>query len=130
MTSDLFADVILGRQFLIRYSEITFCYGRSDPPLRIPRETQMVLGVATAKLKSSFLDPGCKLFAVKSRRYSREDSDFIKSEIKQLLEADVIAPANSPWRVQILVVIQTGGKKRLYVDYSVIIFTYLIIPLQ
>ena len=82
---DLCADVILDRQFLSRYSEVTLCYGGSDPPLRIPCAAQLVLGVAAAKLKQprifKFLAPDCKPVAAKSRRYSQEDSNFIKSEI-------------------------------------------------
>jgi len=114
--SDLCADVILGRQFLSRYSEVTLCYGGSDPPLRIPRAAQLVLGVAAAKLKQprifQFLAPDCKPVAAKSHRYSQEDSNFIKSEIQCLLDAGVIEPANSPWRAQVLVVNQPGGKMR------------------
>jgi len=48
---ELCADVILGRQVLSPYSEVTLCYGGSDPPLRIRRAAQLVLGVAAAKLK-------------------------------------------------------------------------------
>ena len=129
--SDLCADVILGRRLLSRYSEVTLCYGGSDPPLRIPCETQLVLGVAAAKLKPpgifQFLAPYCKPVAANSRRYSQEDSDFIKSEIHRVLDASVIEPANYyPWSAQVLAVNQTGGKKRLCVNHSVAInrFTY------
>ena len=46
--------------------------------------------------------------------------------MQQLLDADIIEPARSPWRAQVLVVKQ-GEKKRLVIDYSVIInrFTLL-----
>ena len=131
LMSDLCADVILGRRLLSRYSEVTLCYGGSDPPLRIPCETQLVLGVAAAKLKPpgifQFLAPYCKPVAANSRRYSQEDSDFIKSEIHRVLDASVIEPANYyPWSAQVLAVNQTGGKKRLCVNHSVAInrFTY------
>jgi len=35
----------------------------------------------------------CKPIAAKSRRYNREDSDFIKSEVIRLLHAGIIEPA-------------------------------------
>jgi len=41
-----------------------------------------------------------------------EDAKFIESEIQLLLAADIIEPARSPWRAQVLVVHQ-GPKKRL-----------------
>jgi len=45
----------------------------------------------------------------------------------RLLDAGIIEPAKSPWRAQVLVVHQSNGKKRLFVDYSVTInkYTYL-----
>jgi len=55
--------------------------------------------------------------ASRSRKYTPEDAKFIESEIQQLLAADIIEPARSPWRAQILVVHQ-GPKKRLVIDYS------------
>ena len=40
--------------------------------------------------------------------------------MQRLLDADIIEPARSPWRAQVLVVKQ-GEKKRLVIDYSVTI---------
>ena len=70
--------------------------------------------------------PECKPVASKSRRYSRDDSEFIQSEVKRLLAADFIEPARSPWRAQVLVATQ-GTKRRLVIDYSTTInrFTLL-----
>ena len=46
--------------------------------------------------------------------------------MQQLLDADIIEPARSPWRAQVLVVKQRE-KKKLVIDYSVTInrFTLL-----
>ena len=46
--------------------------------------------------------------------------------MQRLLDADIIEPARSPWRAQVLVVTQ-GAKKRLVIDYSATInrFTLL-----
>jgi len=70
--------------------------------------------------------PECKPVATKSRRYSRGDSEFIQPEVKRLLAADIIEPARSPWRAQVLVIHQ-GTKRRLVIDYSTTInrFTLL-----
>jgi len=64
--------------------------------------------------------------AAPSRRHSSEDTKFIRSEVQRLLDADIVEPARSPWRAQVLVVKQ-GEKKRLVIDYSVTInrFTLL-----
>jgi len=51
-----------------------------------------------------FFLPDCKPIAALSRRYNSDDKKFIKSEVQQLLDADIIEPAGSPWRAQVLVV--------------------------
>jgi len=83
--SDLCADVILGQKFLRWHSELTLHYGGSDHPLRISLEPQSVLNVSAANLTPprifEFLATDYKPIAAKSRRYNREDSDFIKSEV-------------------------------------------------
>lgn len=40
---------------------------------------------------------------VKSRRYTEEDYQFIKYEVKMLLSERVIEPSWSPWRAQVVV---------------------------
>jgi len=59
----------------------------------------------------------CKPVACKSRRYSAEDTKFIKNEIFRLLVAEIIEPARSPWRAQVQVV-NHGSKKMSVIDYS------------
>jgi len=73
-----------------------------------------------------FLLPDCKPIAAPSRRYSSEDMTFIRSEVQRLLDVDIIEPARSTWRTQVLLAKQ-GEKKMLVIDYSVIInrFTLL-----
>ena len=60
--------------------------------------------------------------ATKSRKYSKADQDFIRSEIERLAEAGIIETSNSTWRVQVLVV-NEKSKGRM-VDYSEIINKY------
>ena len=65
--------------------------------------------------------------AIKSRKYSEEDCNFIRQEVKKLKEQDVIEPSDSPWRAQVLVTKDERHKKRMVVDYSQTInrFTHL-----
>ncbi|XP_068227880.1 uncharacterized protein [Palaemon carinicauda] len=69
----------------------------------------------------------CHPIQVKSRRYSKEDSEFIKKEVKRLLEEGIITLSHSSWSAQVVVVDQCD-KKRLVIDYSQTIneFTNLI----
>ena len=55
--------------------------------------------------------------ACKSRRYSADDTKFIKNEICRFLVAEIIEPARSPWRAQVQVV-NHGSKKMSVIDYS------------
>ncbi|XP_059843069.1 uncharacterized protein LOC132403623 [Hypanus sabinus] len=63
------------------------------------------------------LTPDCKPVATKSRRYSAGDRAFIRSEVQRLLREGIIEPSTSPWRAQV-VVVRTGQKNRMVVDYS------------
>ena len=64
------------------------------------------------------LKTDCKPIATKSRRYSHADSQFISSEVKQLLREGLIESRNSFWRAQPLVVTRKKHKKRMVIDYS------------
>jgi len=130
----LFTPLILGQKFLRRHSEISLHYGGSDHLLRISLEPQSVLNASAANLTPprifEFLATDCKPIVAKSRRYNREDSDFIKSVVIRLLDVGIIEPAKSPWKGQVLVVHQANGKKRLCVDYSVTINRYTVLTLM
>lgn len=107
-------DVILGIEFLSRHKQVTISYGGQAPPL--------VASLGTLKVDPPALfhnlTPDCHPIRTKSRRFTFEDRDFVKNEVKRLLEEGIIEKSNSPWRAQVHV---TGGgshKKRLVVDYS------------
>ena len=111
-------DVILGQDFLCKHSEVTFCMGGSDPPLKI-NDNQV--NVAVAKVKAprlfEFLSPDCKPVASPSRVYCKKDQDFIKTEVNWLLKEDIIETSRSPWQAQVLVA-KRGEKQCLVIDYS------------
>ena len=114
--TNLCSDIILGHKFLRRHSSVQIPFGGPLPPLS-------VCGLATVKeisYPSLFknLTPDCRPIAVKSRRYSTPDMEFIKAEISRMLKEGIIEPSQSPWRAQALVVNPEKHKKRLVIDYS------------
>ena len=64
------------------------------------------------------LDPRVKPIATKSKRFNLEDQKFIQSEIKKLLNENIIEPSVSPWRAQVLIADDGQHKKRMVIDYS------------
>ncbi|XP_059802631.1 proline-serine-threonine phosphatase-interacting protein 1a isoform X1 [Hypanus sabinus] len=85
------------------------------------RATDTTCSLSTLKIPppSLFanLTPDCKLVATKSRRYSAGDRAFIQLEVQRLLREGIIEPSTSPWRPQV-VVVRTGQKNRMVLDYS------------
>ena len=81
-----------------------------------------VCTVAAAKINSIRiflnLDPGVRPIATKSRRFNAEDQQFIHSEIKKLLDDNIIEPSMCPWRAQVLIADDGRHKKRMVIDYS------------
>ena len=116
-------DLILGREFQKRHSEVIFKFGGNLPPLVCS------LGVLNIEPPQVFanLSDNCHPIAAKSRRYSETDKAFIKGEVQRLLKENIIQKSTSPWRAQVLVVKKENQKRRLGIDYSETInkFTYL-----
>ncbi|KRX92949.1 hypothetical protein T4E_7540 [Trichinella pseudospiralis] len=120
----LCADVILGQDFHRMHESVTLNYGGNLPPL-------IICGLATQRVDPprlfAHLSPDCRPIATTSRKFSAEDTDFIRNEVRTLLEDGVIEPSISPWRAQVVVLKDERRKKRLVVDYSATInrFTLL-----
>ena len=52
------------------------------------------------------------------RKFSPDQTEFIKEEVQRMLDADIIQPAvGSPWASNVVVVDKKNGKKRFCVDY-------------
>ena len=64
------------------------------------------------------LSEECKPIVTKSRKYSREDQEFIKTVTNRLLAEGITEPSDSPWKAQIVVTRNERQEKRLVVDYS------------
>ena len=108
-------DIILGVPFLKMHWSITISYGGSQDILKICVLTKT--SCAPIKLFQN-LTPNCKPIATKSQNDSAEDTQFIRKEILQLLEDDIIEPSYSMWHTQIVVTSTPNKKKRMVVDFS------------
>ncbi|XP_031339629.1 uncharacterized protein LOC116168104 [Photinus pyralis] len=118
IVDNLCADVIVGHDLLKEHSKIEFELGGPHEPLRICNVMQS--SVPPASIFTN-LSPNIRPIAVRSRRYSIQDEEFIKQEISKLLEDGVIEPSISPWRAQVLVAGGGAHRKRLVIDYSMTI---------
>ncbi|XP_068240950.1 uncharacterized protein [Palaemon carinicauda] len=111
----LCSDVILGHDFLRKYSGLEMDFRGEKPPLKI-----CSLGVV--KVSPSFLfknlTPDCRPVANKSRLYPLSDKKFIEAEIERMISEGIVRPSNSPWRAQVLVTSGENQKRRMVVDYS------------
>ena len=138
---DLCADVILGKDFLKLHESVTFEYGGSLPPLVLATLSEpkypdiihslVLAGIGTLNIQPPALfehkHPDIKPIRAKRRRYSHEDTIFIKHEVERLLSQGIIEPSTSPWRAQCVITRNENHKKRLCIDYSETInrFTYV-----
>uniref|UniRef100_A0A8C4WTX5 ribonuclease H n=1 Tax=Eptatretus burgeri TaxID=7764 RepID=A0A8C4WTX5_EPTBU len=121
---DLCADVILGHNVLKQHTSVEIPFGGNKPRLIL---NALTTAEVSSPLLFANLSLDCKPIAIKSRRYTTADMNFITSETKRLLEEGIIEPSDSPWRAQVLVTTNQNHKKRMGVDYfqTVNRFTHL-----
>lgn len=124
IVSNLCADIIIGYDILKDHSKMEVNFGGTRQPLKIC--CVMAAEIPPVSLFSN-LSPDSKPIAIKSRRHSKEDEEFIEREIAMLLSDGVIELSNSPWRAQVLVTKNSMHRKRLVIDYSQTVnkFTWL-----
>lgn len=115
---DLCADVIIGHDILSDHSSVEIEFGGTAKPLKICNVIEAA--VPPVSLFSN-LSSNIKPIAIRSRKYSEADKQFIRDEISKLLNDRIIEPSNSPWRAQVLVTGGTTHRKRLVIDYSLTI---------
>ena len=65
---NLFADIILGQDFMERHKTVVLTFNGKEPTLQVCALTPSVF---------THLSSDCKLIAVKSRRHTKEDEDII-----------------------------------------------------
>ena len=119
VTQNLCADLILGQDFMKRHRRVVFEVNEEGNDIII---NSFVCTVAAAKINPirifKNLVPGVRPIATKSRRFNAEDQLLIQSEIKKLLDDNIIEPSTSPWRAQVLIADDGRHKKRMVIDYS------------
>ena len=75
------ADLILGMPFLNKHSSLTIKFKGKNKRLKIA--SLIPFKIDSPRLFTN-LTPNCKPIATKSRKYSKEDTNFIKSEIRRM----------------------------------------------
>ena len=98
--NNLWVDLILGIDFQQQHKSVTFHFGGNKTNLNICKLA--TLNVDPPSLFQS-LSENCKPIAIKSRRYSEPDKQFIDSEIQRMLNEGIIEPSNSPGRAPVVV---------------------------
>ena len=89
---NLCSDVIIGLDILGGYSSVTMQFGGAKEPLVL-----CAAHVIDPPILFGDISPDCKPIAVKSRRYSEKDKQFIKQEVKKLHDKDAIEESRSPY---------------------------------
>ncbi|XP_046975359.1 uncharacterized protein LOC124541487 [Vanessa cardui] len=97
IVKNLCADLIIGHDILEEHSFLEFSFGG-------PKEPIIVCNVAEASVPAvplfANMSSDCKPIAIKSRRFSEDDKQFITQEIRKLLGEGIIEESTSPWRAQ------------------------------
>ena len=91
---ELCADLILGLDFQSQHKSVIFEHGGCKPYLSVCGLSS--LNMDPPQLFTNLSDD-CHPIATKSRKYSRDNSVFISSEVKRLLAEGIIEPCLSPW---------------------------------
>ena len=114
-------DLILGEPFFKMHRSVVFRTNGNLPCFQVGHLSP----IKPISQVSPFANMEDKLtpISVRSRRYSDRDVDFIRSEVRKLLDNKIISPSCSPWRAQVLVA-SRDTKPRMVIDYSQTINRY------
>ena len=122
LLNNLVKDVIIGLKVLKQDQSITLDFDGKNRPLDFKHENESNLSVMCSNMKFPTQFPGIdkntEPIKMPSRKYYKEERNFIEKEIKRLLENKIIETSISPWRSQYLVAKQKGNKWRLCIDFS------------
>ena len=118
----------LGIDTLCNFQNLQINFKGDLPPLTVSANKCLLEDIENISDKPSVLliDPVSigsnlpqgPLVRTPSRFRSRQDNEFIKSEIVRLLAEGVIKPSFSAWRSQCFLTKSSTGKKRLVIDFS------------
>ena len=112
---DACAEVILGVPFLKLHESFRINYGGMEPSLNVCALSKVKM---TPVRLFKNLTEDCRPIATSSRKFSKEDQQFIDTEIQRLLDEDVIELSDSPWRAQVVLTSNENRKRRMVVDFS------------
>ena len=122
LLDNLVKEVIVGLKVLKKHRAITLKLDGKEKPLNFKPAKASHLSVMCSKVEFPTLFPGINQntnpVRMPSRKYSKNERNFVEKEIKRLLQDDIIEESISPWRSQVVVVKQRENKWRLYIDYS------------
>ena len=122
LLDNLVKEVIVGLKVLKKHRAITLKLDGKEKPLNFKPAKASHLSVMCSNVEFPTLFPGINQntnpVRMPSRKYSKDERNFIEKEIKRLLQDDIIEESISPWRSQIVVVKQKENKWRLCIDYS------------
>ena len=89
---NLYADVMLGQDFMERHKSVVFTFNGKEPTLQVSALTPMEVPPPSLFMH---LSSDCKQIAVKPRRHTKDDEEFIKKKTQRLLDEGTIKPSKS-----------------------------------
>ena len=110
LLDNLVKEVIIGLKVLNQHRSITLELEGKQKPLNFKPAKASHLSVVCSKVEFPTLFPGInqdtKPVRMPSRKYSKDERNFIEKEVGRLLEDDIIEESISPCRSQCVVVKQ------------------------
>ena len=114
VTDSLVAEVIIGMDFLAQHESVELQTGGRLP--KISCANLPAANIVPPNIFSSGLTNDVRPITTKPRYTNPANKEFIRVEVKRLLEEGIIQKSTSPWRAQVFVV--RDRKPRMVVDYS------------
>ena len=105
----LTSDAILGHSSLSSFQALTINYGGHLSPLQVQQISSVSSGYAECKPVSCFPAMPTTPIRASLRRYSPNDSQFMKTEVRRLLLEAKIQQSNSSWRSQAFMIRDKGN---------------------
>ena len=121
IAANLSAEAILGHSSLSAFASLTIHYGGELPELSIQHissDSKSPFADHPPVSCFSHIDSSVEPLRAPSRRQSTSDKDFIRQELRQLLQDGKIQQSISSWRSQAFVVREVGRKPRMVIDYA------------
>ena len=122
--------VILGQNFFKRHKQIIVQINGSQENLIVSNNaTQCTASASSVEPRRLLqnLSSDCRAIAIKSRNFSEEDKQFIRTEMSKLLNKVTMEKSCLPWRAQVFVLQDEKHNPRMVVDYSHTVHKYTLL---